>query len=143
MSYDQHFRDLSDIKNVKSVSSAFHQAMFFFCFTKQSFLSFGWKRGILKLTRSFKIWCIMQKLNVVSVAAAVLCWDCNRNVMLYKRGAKGNWTESDKYLTVRILTILPNHCLSHIRYPARYLRIVSLQGGSFNKKYALAYSADA
>ena len=30
MSYDQHFRDLSDIKNVKSVSSAFHQAMFFF-----------------------------------------------------------------------------------------------------------------
>ena len=37
MSYDQHFRDLSDIKNVKSVSSAFHQAMFFFALQNNRF----------------------------------------------------------------------------------------------------------
>ena len=142
MSYDQHFRDLSDLKNVKSVSSAFHQAMFFFCFTKQSFLSFGWKRGILKLTRSFKIWCIMQKLNVVSVAAAQ-CAEIVIEMLCYTREGPRAIEQRVTNLTVRILTILPNHCLSHIRYPARYLRIVSLQGGSFNKKYALAYSADA
>ena len=85
----------------------------------------------------------MQKLNVVSVAAAQCCAEIVIEMLCYTREGPRAIEQRVTNLTVRILTILPNHCLSHIRYPARYLRIVSLQGGSFNKKYALAYSADA
>ena len=129
MSYDQHFRELSDIKNEKSVFSAFHQAMLFLLYETIVFACFGWKRGISKLTRSFKIWCN---------AKTQRCF-CSRVQIVIEMLQEGPRAIEQRVtnLTVRILTILPNHRLSHSRYPARYLRIVSLQGGSFNKKYAL------